>query len=129
MNWTAWTREQRLSIITLALCLGALPLTGLLAWIVYVLAYHWTGFDASRLELLGRIALYLTSLLFVVEIALAMVLSVRAFKGSASVSGGINVDVTGGGDGPANNLINAGQALADAGVGLKAQPDPAAPAG
>ena len=86
-----------MSIITIALCFGAVPLTGLLAWIINLMAFHWHGFDELRLALLGRVALYLAALLFVIEIALAMVLSVRAFKAGLGREGA-TVDVTGNDD-------------------------------
>jgi len=118
MTWTAWGREQRLSFITLALCLGALPLTALQGWIIYLLA-HWAGHDAERLALLGQIAMALAGLLTVIEVALAMVLSIRAVRSTLGKDG-FSFDAQSNSDsGPGDKVQAAGAALIDAGADMK----------
>ncbi len=116
MSWTAWTREQRLSFITIALSLASIPLTALLGWIIRIMAV-WAGHDALRIDALVRIAEGLLLLILIVEIALAMVLSIRAFKGTFGKDGA-TLDIASNGD-AGDALQGAAVKLADAGTALK----------
>lgn len=93
------TRDGRLTAIVWSLVTDVAPLCGLLTALVILIRWWWpAGHEAQQLSILYYIAIGLLFLWWTVILAKLIVLGVRAFKGTASVQGGVSVDVTANGD-------------------------------
>ena len=121
MNRFDLTRDGRLTVIVWSLVSYVLPVLGLVAWIVWQVRTDWPlGTEAQRLTILANAIYGLIFVQWTVVLAQLIVLGLRAFKGSLSAQGGLNLDVTADGGATGDKLIDAGQALADAGSTIKA---------
>ena len=121
MKPTDLTRDGRLTVIVWSLVTDVVPLCGLVTLLVLLVRWWWpAGHEAQQLSILYYIALGVLFIWWTVILAKLIVLGVRAFKGTASVTNGVSVDVTTNGDDAGDKLRDAGVALVQAGDAAKA---------